>query len=1134
MLIAGAVALVIAGVVLLVAINHKTFRGGEPDEVPLDISARPPGMGENGEIADLAAQATGRFQAVDKDDPTRVAWELVFSKLDPVGAGVYRLTEPKAWIYTKDGQAIFVRADTGQIKKPAAVDGQVESGTFTGNVVAMVFPAPKEGDEKHAVEGQSAEGLKGQALGAGPGATDVGAAGAGDVPMDLGTASAQMHAASANAKVWDPDRDRPWLVGVTDEVQFDTVLLEMTTSGPVRISTVDAQFDTASMIVRGNQVKNRLESLLCGPGTLRYTTASAKSEKKEEAEEKPASAAKPAPAAGGEKVVEAPAPVSKPPAPAKALQQDWYKVAVSESVVVLQSSEGRKVNADLLELFVRTIDNKLPGGTFGVDEGESAVALGGVSAARRDADDGVNVDEVHSDAMGSLRAMRGTRERDELLDDGVNAGVRVRTVAWQGPVVPASSSSAQSSTSPTPPTAATSSASAAVNRGGNGQGAKNDAARAEIAEGHDAPAAGAGGSGSVGEQPVFVDARPSATAYVRGERRTLFKARGDDVVLTWTGKLNATPQGSEPKELAEANHLFGRFTAAKTGRVRFKDQSMGVIGECGVVEYAATPRVVTMTASPASGVPSAPAPGAGAGNAEGTAAAMSTPTGIEHAWVYLPDSGYYVGTHVTARLRTGEVNMLGTGMLASGAKAPSETTENGAMVFGPAPLIVAPRLGTESAPTDDTRRIVWGERAHFVFGARRGMMSSDLRNAEFIGDVRAQDKQSKISGTHLAADFTRSVAASSNIAGGSDADRGTNVGRRKTPNIRMDGAGKFEHAQALKDTEKNAAGGDADHFEVTWTDSMTFNDDAGQIECNGGTVATATGPLVLDVIKASSVRLDLARDEDLRRAGINTSSSQNGNGGDELVGDRRILRAEAIGTKATREDGTNATVESRRYSLASGAETPGGKEGESRKLDQVMYLEGPRIIADEVDGIVRVPSAGRALFMDQRVEGAASGSGGVASSGDFRGTTRFTWAKSMLFTRGTGVIDLAETVEMVHKPLDNQPFARLTCDALQAQVGTGSQGVPGSAAAGVRAGRLIDAVATGNVYIESGDRKKLVAERATYDAVRSIVEATASGDNAVTLFDEQSAAPQRARKMRWEIASDRIEISEPAPITVPR
>ena len=168
MLIAGAIALMIAGVVLLVAINHRTLRGGEPDDVALDISDRPPGAGGPGEVVDLAAQATGRFQAVDKDDPTRVVWELLFAKLDPIGAGVYKLTEPKAWIYTKDGQAIYVRADFGQIKKPAAVDGQVESGTFTGNVVAMVFPAPKDDAARAEVERQNADRLKSQSLAPAP------------------------------------------------------------------------------------------------------------------------------------------------------------------------------------------------------------------------------------------------------------------------------------------------------------------------------------------------------------------------------------------------------------------------------------------------------------------------------------------------------------------------------------------------------------------------------------------------------------------------------------------------------------------------------------------------------------------------------------------------------------------------------------------------------------------------------------------------------------------------------------------------------------------------------------------------------------------------------------------------------
>ena len=179
-----------------------------------------------------------------------------------------------------------------------------------------------------------------------------------------------------------------------------------------------------------------------------------------------------------------------------------------------------------------------------------------------------------------------------------------------------------------------------------------------------------------------------------------------------------------------------------------------------------------------------------------------------------------------------------------------------------------------------------------------------------------------------------------------------------------------------------------------------------------------------------------------------------------------------------------------------------------------------------------VPSAGRALFYDQRTDAeAAKPSSNGAVTGEARGTTRFDWKGSMVFTRKTGVVDLLDGVEMVHKPLDNQPFARLTCTKLAAKLGTSETRTENPS---VKPGRLISADAEGNVYIESGDRKKIVAETATYDALRSIIEARSTGINLVTMFDEKAAAPLVARRMRWDLGADRIEIAEPAPTTIPK
>lgn len=1000
LIVAGAIALMLAGVVLLVAINSKTRPKSDGNEMPIDISATPPG---GGDVVDISAQATGRFQAVDKDDPTRVAWELLFSKLDPIGAGVYRLSEPRAWIYLKDGQTLFVRADNAQIKKPAAIDGQIESGEFVGNTIAMVFPNRAE------------------------------AAGA------IGTSAPA-------AAVWDPDRDIPWLLARTHSVKFDTVLLELSSESPVKISTREAQFDGATMLVRGNQVRNRLEYMkIGGPGTIRYTlpgddtgagssrddaaasatesTTAAADAAMNSASAAPSPAVSPNPSAG----ITTTQATNGATNPAANQPEEFYRAVFSKEVVLVQT--GRKLNADMLELWARVIDNKFPDGAFG-EATSSASALPTEGATRHTLSDWIN----HANQRPRADEVKHLRSRLQLVAD---------------------------------------------------------------------------------------------VSIAAGE--TLFRPTGDDIVLDWgaSGDLAISPLMERPSELVAGNDLLGRFTAAQTGRVKFQDRATGAVGQSGVVEYAATPRVLTLR--------------------------TDAPRDARRAWVHLPGSGLYTGEQVDVAFSTGKVKMTGGGLLAS-----IRGNDTSPDVFAGIALATPESLEGLS----QTRRMTWRERADFQFATRDGVIDDDLEKATFIGSVRAEDDRSTLEAEQMEADFVRASTATADAHAAA-------LTRRTTPTIRVFGAGKFTHA--LPESSRKSPT-DPTTFEVTWTKSMFFDDapaeaggdgqDAssglGRIECDGDAMATGSGPFALDVLRSHRVRVDLGRVTDERAA------SQ-----DAVVGDRRILRIEAIGASFERDGGKNASIESRRYAPGAAANankgstetasatTANSASGEGviaqaeppstpgRRLEQIVYLDGPRIIADDEEGTLRVPSEGRALFVDQRMAETASGvsstnpASGVAT-GDLRGTTKFEWKGSMVYRRESGVVNLLDTVEMVHKPMDNQPFARLTCNELEALVGTGApQGEEGAASGGsdsvsVRAGKLTRATAIGNVYIESQDRKKLVAERATYDAERSIIEASADGANLVSMFDESQAVPMVARKMRWDLAGDRIEITEPAPTTVPR
>ena len=71
------------------------------------------------------------------------------------------------------------------------------------------------------------------------------------------------------------------------------------------------------------------------------------------------------------------------------------------------------------------------------------------------------------------------------------------------------------------------------------------------------------------------------------------------------------------------------------------------------------------------------------------------------------------------------------------------------------------------------------------------------------------------------------------------------------------------------------------------------------------------------------------------------------------------------------------------------------------------------------------------------------------------------------------------------------------------------------------------------MYAESGP-SKVLADRFDYDAQTGIAEARAENGNRVTLYDDRKPTPLIAKRLMWDLARDRVEIAEPAPIAAPR
>src|SRR5690606_38589814 len=79
----------------------------------------------------------GRAQFADKDDPSRLAGEMLYRRFDPLPRGRYQLEAPQLWLFLKDGRTVHVEAARGNVKLFTGTQ-KPESGRFEGGVVARI------------------------------------------------------------------------------------------------------------------------------------------------------------------------------------------------------------------------------------------------------------------------------------------------------------------------------------------------------------------------------------------------------------------------------------------------------------------------------------------------------------------------------------------------------------------------------------------------------------------------------------------------------------------------------------------------------------------------------------------------------------------------------------------------------------------------------------------------------------------------------------------------------------------------------------------------------------------------------------------------------------------------------------
>lgn len=617
------------------------------------------------------------------------------------------------------------------------------------------------------------------------------------------------------------------------------------------------------------------------------------------------------------------------------------------------------------------------------------------------------------------------------------------------------------------------------------------------------------------------------------------------IEITWTGPLDVRPVDAAA-ELAR-NDVFVRFTSADAGGVRVHDAAAKATGTGSVAEYAATTRDLTL-AEVHGGDATAVA------EAQGHAAAKRFEASLATGRVHAAGAGMLAGRDPGRQIRwqqdadfelamergsptarpvrakiAGDVvardgDALLTGSLVDAEFAPAgrETVLSHILVAGDALVhdgrhgsIRAGTLDVRFEPDADRARPVRLHAAGRVLATRDGpWLTADDLVADIARDDRGRDTPVRVEasgGVRFGGDdgvgawgdsltvtpASQFIVLTGNAGACKDLSeiRGQRLlldgGQRR---VRVVGAGTLAHA----DSQRTLA--------LRWSDALEFDDADGLGWCEGATLAeVADGAVGHDVLAADGLDIALT-------PATTTAASPSGG-----ASQRELLWARATGT-----DTRPARAESRRFARTSGG-TP--------ELQRLYYLEAPTLRLDQPTGILDVPHAGKMLLVDRRSTPREPGPLGAGTPGGGSGQTLITWNDTMRFDRAGSLVRALGGVRVAHEDAQGAGRVDLECDELRATLREASAATPANAA-DIR-GELAGTTALGRVWMRTAGRE-LTAGRVDFDAASGQVDALGPGGETVTVLDTRSGVPSAAKRVRWNVRTDRVELHDVQPVVAPR
>ena len=1020
------------------------------------------------------------IQITDQDDPTRLAAEILADRYDPDGPTIRLVEKPKAWLFGEDGSAWLIESDRGRFYIPEGED-QPREGTLTGNVTARRFNPT------------------------------------GPDPVNRP----------------DPMTDTPALVATTDEpLRFNLDILTFETDGLLEIETDTIDFAGRGAYAVLNESRESITTLRVDQGErLVYTPPLPEPEP---ATESASSGPSPRPPASGNTTTSrsaqdvspsrrepnTPDPLADPMAQADSADPkaqtataardqatgtttprsttdrsepasrtrneppkiDLYRVVFADHV---EAEAGpRTISADRLTVWTRLIDNKLP------DRTPTATARMPIEAA-------------------------------------LVAAFAARPLPIESPVL--------------------------IHQGR----ARNDQAANQTP----APA-----SDTLLPAPALTPPQKTGSSH-------------DPVVLTWDGPLTVEPLTDSPDQLNRGDDLAMRFEATD-GEVEIVDTDADATANALAANYFAQRERVELEGSGGSIViasdRSGRIEGMNAVEIELAAGVITIPTagelfGKDHdantaepmpqtiAWseaasfLFAVENGTMTdrleraGFRGRVRSASEDATVDGETLLALFETPEGESPRllqlnvedaiardgRGAEVGGEG-MEVHFASGTYGEELDPTRAILTGD----AFARREGKetirgqwidatLARDedadviVTLAEAKGEVAFDDGAGTLGrGETLIAD---TLAETATITGPADPER-TWVSRDGTritgPDIRLDsgartvevyGPGTFAH-----DPSDEHAGNEQRTISAAWTGRMAFDDTAGTVLCLGAVKTESPGPGgTLDTVTGDRLEITLAP----------RSSAQ----GDDPVpdaGDSRLRFAEVFGTADT-----PARAESTRFALPADQAQDGPDQiaAQDAEIESLYRLDAAQIRFAAGDDRIQVPTAGRLFILDRSPpdEDEAEPANGPADDEDpliggdgSRGSTLITWTGSMDFDRAAGRAVVRDDARIINQPLGKpQPSEVIANTITAAFTQSGND--------------LRWAIAEGDALLRIENDREILADRLIYDPENRQIRALGENGRRVEITDLARGSTTNARAVIWDLATDRITITNPGAIIAP-